>query len=160
MNRCRSLCCRATFFIAGGVLAAWTLALFPSESRAQQPDAVRQFPKAALRGELVVVSPPDVRLDGRADRLSPGSRIRDPQNLLVMSGALIGRELTVNYVRDSAGLIHEVWILNATEARERRAGATASRNFLFGSEVDTTPRDDGKTPFDQLPRYGQPAAPQ
>jgi hypothetical protein len=37
--------------------------------------------------------------------------------MLVMSGALIGPMLTINYVRESHGLIHEVWILNATEAQ-------------------------------------------
>ena len=124
---------------------------FSTEARAQT--AVREFPRAALRGDLVVTAPPEARLDGQADRLSPGARIRDPQNLLVMSGALIGQELVVNYLRDGAGLIHEVWILNADEAREKRAGAVSARNFIFGSEVDSTPRDDGKTPFNQLPKY-------
>ena len=150
MNRCirhRS----AIFLIAACALLTGTVVAFSPEARAQA--AVREFPRAALRGDLVVTAPPEVRLDGQADRLSPGARIRDPRNLLVMSGALIGQELVVNYLRDGAGLIHEVWILNADEAREKRAGAVSARNFLFDSEVDSTPRDDGKTPFNQLPKY-------
>lgn len=115
----------------------------------------REFPKAALRGELVVVAPPAIRLDGRPDRLSPGARIRSAQNMLVMSGTLVGQALTVNYLRDAAGLVHEIWILSAEETLEKRAGAQSARNFVFGSEVDATPKDDGKTPFNQLPKYKQ-----
>ena len=126
------------------------IGIFSPESSAQ---VVRGFPKAALRGTMVVTNPPNVVLDGQPDRLSPGSRIRSPQNMLVMSGALQGQSLTVNYTRDAAGLVHEVWILNPEEAREKRAGGRPARNFLFGSETNAPPRDDGKTPFDQLPVY-------
>lgn len=125
------------------------ICLFSSESAAQ---VTRGFPAAALRGTMVVTNPPDVVLDGRPDRLSPGSRIRSPQNTLVMSGALQGQKLTVNYTRDAAGLVHEVWILNPEEVREKRAGQPVARNFLFESET-RPPRDDGKTPFNQLPVY-------
>ncbi|MDO9217085.1 MAG: hypothetical protein Q7U14_07415 [Lacisediminimonas sp.] len=113
----------------------------------------RTFPVKALRGKLVVQMPPDVQLDGNADRLSPGARIRDPRNMLVMSGALVGQPLVVNYLRDGTGLIHEVWILTADEAAEKRPGATPERNFSFASDADTPKRDDGKTPFNQLPVY-------
>ncbi len=115
----------------------------------------RDFPKSALRGTLVVTAPPEVRLDGHSERLSPGARIRSAQNMLVMPGALVGQELTVNYVRDGSGMLHELWILSADEAREKRAGARSLRNFAFGSESDTAPKDDGKTPFHQLPKYRQ-----
>ena len=115
----------------------------------------RNFPKAALRGELTVTAPPAIQLDGQADRLSPGARIHNAQNMLAMSGALMGQDLIVNYLRDAAGLVSEVWILNPAEARERRAGAHSARNFVFESETNTTPRDDGKTPFNQLPVYPQ-----
>lgn len=132
---------------------------FPSQARAQttaeMPLPLRHFPKAALRGEMVVVNPPGIQLDGHPDRLAPGARILSENNMLVMSGQLVGRDLVVNYVRDAAGLVHDVWILNPAEAQERRATAQAGRNFVFDSEVNTTPRDDGKTPFNQLPVYPQ-----
>ena len=148
MNRCQHRA-KSLFLIANFVLLTGAIGLFSSESAAQ---VARGFPTAALRGTMVVTNPPDVVLDGRADRLSPGSRIRSPQNMLVMSGALQGQQLTVNYTRDAAGLLHEVWILSATEVREKRAGQPAARNFVFESEA-RPPRDDGKTPFNQLPVY-------
>ena len=152
----------ALFSIAFNVLLTGTLATIAVQTQAQAPESqvlapgqpgVRQFPKAAERGTLVVTAPPEARLNGRADRLSPGARIRDPNNILVMSGAVVGQTLTVNYTRNAGGLIHEVWILNADEAREKRAGAAPTRNFVFSSEADVAPRDDGKTPFDKLPKY-------
>lgn len=120
---------------------------------AQAQEAVRAFPERALRGTLVVQTAPEVLLDGAPARLSPGARIRDVNNLLVMPAQLAGQELTVNYLRDPQGLVREVWILNAAEAAQKRAGASSGRNFLFASEADTTPRDDGKTPFNQLPKF-------
>ena len=120
---------------------------------AQAQEAVRAFPERALRGTLVVQTAPEVLLDRAPARLSPGARIRDVNNLLVMPAQLAGQELTVNYLRDPQGLVHEVWILNAAEAAQKRAGASSGRNFLFASEADTAPRDDGKTPFNQLPKF-------
>ena len=78
-----------------------------------------------LRGKLVVTLPPEVTLNGKPDRLSPGARIHDTNNLLVMSGGLINRELVVNYVRDGHGLIHEVWILTPQEAAMKRPARPA-----------------------------------
>ncbi len=118
----------------------------------------RVFPQTARRGTLVVVAPPEITLDGRPARLSPGVRIRDPKNRLVLSGTLIGQEVLVNYVRDPLGLVHEVWIITEAEARLRRPGAETT-NVTAESDQNTGPRDDGRTPFNQLPRFGQPQAP-
>ena len=115
--------------------------------------SVRQFPKAALRGVLVVKAPPEVSLNGKPDRLSAGARIRNLNNNFVVPGALIGQELLVNYTRDSMGQMYEIWMLSAEEAKEKRAGLP--RSFSFGFESSAAPQDDGKTPFDQLPRYKQ-----
>ena len=107
--------------------------------------AVRQFPAAALRGEMVVVAPPDITLDGKADRLSPGSRIRGTDNLLVMSGALVNQKVVVNYLRESAGTVHEMWILNAEEAKLKRPNSKKSW-FSFFDSAEPTPFPDGKSP--------------
>ncbi|MBA4328836.1 MAG: hypothetical protein C0428_11465 [Polaromonas sp.] len=117
--------------------------------------SVRQFPKAALRGVLVVKAPPEVSLNGKPDRLSPGARIRNLNNNFVVPGALLDQELLVNYTRDSMGQIYEVWMLSAEEAKEKRAGLPPrfSLGLDFGSSA--APQDDGKTPYDQLPRYKQ-----
>ena len=124
---------------------------------AQAQDAApRRFPDSALRGELVVTAPPQVLLDGRNDLLSPGARILAPNNLLVLSGGLVGQTLVVNYTRNPQGQLHEVWILRPEERRERRATAAGGRSFnwptwLGGSPP--TPRDDGRTPYHALPGY-------
>ncbi|MDO9113819.1 MAG: hypothetical protein Q7U63_08480 [Polaromonas sp.] len=124
----------------------------PALAQTDEVPSVRNFPKAALRGLLVVRAPPDISLNGKADRLSPGARIRNVNNNYVLSGALLGQELLVNYTRDSAGLVHEVWVLTAEEAKEKRAGLSR-RNFFFSFEGEAAPQDDGKTSYDQLPRY-------
>lgn len=123
-----------------------------AQTQIDEVSGVRNFPKAALRGLLVVRAPPDISLNGKADRLSAGSRIRNVNNNYVLSGALLGQELLVNYTRDSAGLVHDVWVLTAEEAREKRAGLS-TRNFTFSFEGEAAPQDDGKTPYNQLPRY-------
>ena len=125
--------------------------LLPEPVSAQ--DLVRQFPPAARRGTFEVIAPPNVLINGQAERLSPGARIKNTNNTLVLSGALVGQPMLVNYLREPHGLIHEVWILNPTEALEKRAGMEFLSNFTFGSDADRGPTDDGKTPFDQLPKF-------
>lgn len=116
---------------------------------------VRDFPAAALRGVLQVTQPPQILLDGNPDRLSPGARILGPRNELVMSASISGERLVVNYTREPNGMVHQVWLLNQQEAAIKRPGATRERSFIFASEADKPPVDDGKTPFHLLPKYGQ-----
>ena len=82
----------------------------------------RSFPPTAVRGILTVTQPPEVLMNGKPDRLSPGSRIRGANNMLVMSGALVGQGLRVNYTREPNGNIHDVWILTDDEARQPAPG--------------------------------------
>jgi hypothetical protein len=77
---------------------------------------VRPFPPNAERGSLVVIAPPVIQLGGKPERLSPGARIRGLNNMLLMSGALIGQNLLVNFVRNPTGEVHEVWVLTEAEA--------------------------------------------
>ena len=77
---------------------------------------VREAPrdvKPAIIG--VSATPPVITVDGKEDRLSPGARVRDRNNMLVLSGALAGKNLYTVYRRDGAGLVHEVWLLNVVE---------------------------------------------
>lgn len=122
------------------------------------PDAaaqtsVREFPAKALRGVLQVTAPPEVLIDGHPARLSPGSRIRDPNNMLVPSAQLVGQRLVVNFVLEPHGLLHDVWLLTPEEAARKGNLATPERNFVFSAEVNPAPRDDGKTPFHLLPKF-------
>jgi hypothetical protein len=115
MNRCtkpanrRSVRRRALQTLWATALLALTPAVFAQLN-------VRPFPPNAERGELVVVAPPVIQMNGQADRLSPGSRIRGANNLLVLSGSVIGQNLLVNFVRDPLGLVHDVWVLTPEEA--------------------------------------------
>ena len=77
---------------------------------------VRPFPPTAERGVMRVVAPPVIQMGGKPDRLSPGARIRGLNNMLVMSGAIIGQNLVVNFVRNPTGEVHDVWVLTDAEA--------------------------------------------
>ena len=76
----------------------------------------RPFPADALRGELVVTAPPEVRINGQPQRLAPGTRIRDAENRQVLSGTLAGQKRLVHYTRSADGLLREVWLLTPAEA--------------------------------------------
>lgn len=109
MNRC---------LLRRTALALGLLTLASSSLWAQL--GLRPFPPQAVRGVMVVTQAPAITMDGKADRLSPGARIRNAQNQLVLSASLTGQSLVVNYTRESMGLVHEVWILTPDEAAEKR----------------------------------------
>ena len=102
-----------------------------------------------------MIDVPTILLDGREDRFSPGVRIRDARNLSVVSAAITGQDLRINYTRDAAGLVREVWVLSADEARAPRP--VAARPLLDFWPFASPPgaRDDGRTPFADLPGYTQ-----
>lgn len=149
MNRCLP----ALKGFSLGLMSLLLIALAPDPVAAQ--GLVRQFPAAAKRGTLEVTQPPNILINGVPERLSPGARIKNPNNMIVMSGSLIGQAVLANYLRDPQGQIHEVWLLNPAEAQEKRAGMEPLTNFVFGSDADKPKTDDGKTPFDQLPKFNQ-----
>lgn len=99
---------------------AMGLASLHTTAQAQQT-TIRPFPAKSQLGTMVITQPPDLLLDGKSERLSPGARIRGTNNMLVMSGTLVGQELLVVYMREPMGLIHQVWILNEAEAQLARA---------------------------------------
>jgi hypothetical protein len=76
---------------------------------------VREAPADVRPARMTVGAPPEITLNGKADRLSPGARIRNVQNLVVLSGSLAGQTVPVVYRRDGAGLVHEAWILTEDE---------------------------------------------
>ena len=132
-------------------------ALLISTASAQTEDFkpnTRQFPKEAKRGELVVLAAPDIAMDSKPDRLSPGVRIRDINNNLVLSGTLANQKLVVNYVRDNTGLVHSVWVLNREEIKQKMPGQPEGILSNIRSIFETpVVKDDGNTPFNQLPKY-------
>ncbi|MES2945613.1 MAG: hypothetical protein V4772_22325 [Pseudomonadota bacterium] len=143
MKRCTALMTSA--FLAASPMALSLLALsagfLAAPASAQTTDAkpaVRQFPKAAMRGEMVMQNHPVLSINGKAERLTPGARIFDKNNHLVLSGQLVNQEIVVNYLRDGSGQVHQVWILNSEEIKEKRAGSTSTIfNFITGSTPAT-----------------------
>jgi hypothetical protein len=79
----------------------------------------RNFPQNALRGALVLQTTSDATLNGQPVRLAPGLRIRGQNNMLAMTGPLLGQKLLVNYTLDTEGLLKDVWILTPQEAANR-----------------------------------------
>ena len=83
-----------------------------------QAQVQRNFRQDTLRGEIVVVQTPEILLNGKGARLAPGAQIRGQDNLLVMSAAITGTKLPINYTIDSYGLVKDVWILRPDEVRK------------------------------------------
>lgn len=103
----------------------------------------RNFPPNALRGELTVGEIPQVSVNGVAGLLSPGARIRGQNNMLQMSGSLVGAKLLVHYTLDAAGQVRDVWILTAAEAAKRPWPRTVMElekwEFDFGAQTWSKP---------------------
>jgi hypothetical protein len=164
MNRCKNPLNALILIAASTVLTpAATLYSTIAAAQLQDPSATqkeaenggRNFPAGTLRGKFIVLNPPEIQLDGQPERLSPGARILGANRMLVMPASITGQNLLVNYTRDAAGLVREVWILTPDEARAKRASAEKPLLNFWPFVADSGPRDDGKTPFDQLPKYGQ-----
>ena len=114
MNRCtRSR--TASALVSCALLAGFLLTL-PVLAPAQ--GVIREAPKDVKPGLMVVTQAPVITMDGKVDRLSPGSRIRDLNNMLVLSAGITGKEIPVVYRRDPSGLVHEAWILTPEEYRK------------------------------------------
>jgi hypothetical protein len=103
----------AIAFMAAACLAA------PASAQVQ-----RVFPQNALRGTVVIGEMPEITLNGRPGRLSPGARIRDTNNMTVVPGAILGARFIVNYTIDLSGLVKDVWVLRPEEIAMRPWPAT------------------------------------
>lgn len=128
MNRCAS----GAASIAA--LATLLLAALPVSAQVQ-----RHFPKNALRGQIVFGQPPDVQVNGQAARLSPAARIHGQNNMLLMSGSLIGTKAVVHYVVDPLGNVSEAWLLTDAERAVKPWPVTPAQadawTFDFGSQT-------------------------
>jgi hypothetical protein len=114
MNRCNRF--RAVLLSAATAAMAGAFVLFSPATAAQ--GIQRSVPRDVVLGQLTVTAPPQITIDGKPDRLTPGSRIRDLNNMVVLSGGIVGKTLPVVYRRDAAGLVHEAWVLTADEYRK------------------------------------------
>lgn len=133
MNRCPRTLARL-LLAAALALTGWSLISPAALAQGMQ----RTVPKDVLLAQLTVSpTPPIIALDGKPDRLSPGSRIRDLNNMLVLSGGIIGKTFPVVYRRDSAGLVHEVWILTAEEYSKLGGAGSGADGFKRFEELLT-----------------------
>ena len=114
MNRCVATSRpRATLPALAFALAAATTSFAPLPAQAQ---VHRNFPQTALRGVIAFTSPTDATLNTKPIRLAPGARIHGTDNMLVMSGTLIGQRFPANYTLEPNGMLFEVWLLSKDEA--------------------------------------------
>jgi len=117
MNRCLHAPAGRALAVLLALAASLVFSVpLPATAQVADPQRIPPIAATAQRGVLRITAPPEVLLDGQPARLAPGARIRGRNNLLVVSGALIGQDLPVRYTRDPLGLVHEVWVLTATEA--------------------------------------------
>ena len=134
MKRCSRI--RARLTLGACMALAGPMLTLPPPVAAQTMQ--REAPKDVKRGLLTVTAPPLITLDGQPDRLSPGARIRNTDNLLLMSGSIVGQSLAVLYRRDVTGLVHEVWVLTPEEDAKLAGADGAQRfadllNLIFGT---------------------------
>lgn len=96
----------ALAFVATGFLA-------PSASA----QSLREFPPNTLRGTVVFGDMPTLLLNGKPALLSPGSRVRGANNMLVMAPTIVGAKLLVHYTLDvGTDRVRDIWILTPDEA--------------------------------------------
>ena len=107
MNRCAQLSLALAF---AGSLAA--LAPLPA---CAQGNVHRNFPQGALRAGIVFGTPPAIVLNGVNTQTAPSVRIHGLDNLIMMSGQLVGARAVVDYTTDLQGVVKEIWILSAAE---------------------------------------------
>jgi len=118
MNRCLSLPHRIPRrrFISGCACAALAVCPLGSALAQDVTPLPRNFPEHVKSASMVIVNWPNIRINATPDRLSPGARIYDTHNLIVSPTSLGNLPFWVNYVRESHGMVHEVWILTPQEA--------------------------------------------
>jgi hypothetical protein len=115
---------------------------YSTSTRQLPPEAQalgRQFPMRTQRGELVVVQFPDITINGKPARLSPGSRVRDTSNRIVVANTLANQKFLVNFTQEpTSGLIHDVWLLTADEARRKLPSVLAAEAARAGNATNVT----------------------
>jgi hypothetical protein len=107
------------------------LALTASGRTSAEGGITRAFPQNSLRGRIAFGEPPEVILNDRPARLSPGARIRTENNMLALSGSLTGRRVDVNYTLDNAGQLRDIWVLR-DEERSRRWPSSPEQASRWG----------------------------
>jgi len=77
---------------------------------------VRSIPEDARVGEIRHLQEMVVEIDGAAQQLAPGARIRDASNRIIPPSAIPPGTL-IKYLVDASGQVQQVWILTPEEAQ-------------------------------------------
>ena len=119
MNRClfRPLLSVSTALTVGVLALAATSSFNAAEAQSR-----RTFNDRAERGTIEFVSPPYVRLNGKDAQLSPGSRVYNADNRIVMANNVKGGKFIVRYLTDNMGQLGDVWILSQQEINTSSPG--------------------------------------
>jgi hypothetical protein len=123
MHRCLPLPLSRAFAASCVLLAAAAL-----PAQAQNAPTVtaatagtRNFPPDAQRGKLVIGTMPEVTLNGKPMRTTPGFRLFSTEGRLLMAHTLAGQSLLVNYqIEPSTQWLHAAWVLTPQEAALKR----------------------------------------
>ncbi|MEG2999732.1 MAG: hypothetical protein RR855_04200 [Comamonas sp.] len=115
MTRCSSV------FSTAALACALLVGVAAPAAHAQgYPAGTRSFPDTAQRGELQISAMPEVTLNGKKIRTTPGFRLFNAKNQLVFAHTLQGQKFTVNYVIEpSTQWLHQAWILTPEEAKTK-----------------------------------------
>ena len=92
-------------------LLASVLALACLTARAE-----RNFPEQATRGDMKAFEYPAMKIGDKFFYLSPGSRIFNRQNLIIMPAYLQFQTAPIMYTLDTRGDLASVWLLSDEEA--------------------------------------------
>ncbi len=104
------------------VLAAGLCLSGPEPAHAQQARPV-QLPADARYGEMKAFAYPVAQIDKETLRLSPGARIYNTQNLIVMP-ATVPATAQVLYKLDFQGQVSQMWLLTPEEAAAAKKRST------------------------------------
>jgi hypothetical protein len=99
----------------------------------------RTFPQNTLRGAVVFGEYPSIALNGKARTLTPGSRVRNQDNMVVSPASLaVGGKWLVNYTLDMGGeQVRDVWILTPAEAAVRPWPTTLEEAQTWAYDAST-----------------------
>jgi hypothetical protein len=99
--------------------AAALASLQSSQATTDGQSIQRNFPQKALRGKIVFGTPPFIQINGNVTQMAAAYRVHGYNNLVLMSGQLVGVEGVVDYALDVNGQVYEVWLLTPAEAAKK-----------------------------------------
>ena len=94
-------------------------------------------------------------LNGVRIPVSPGSRIKDQHNRMLVSTQLTGKEFHVMYTRDAMRQIADIWLLSEYEAQHAVSPKQKRDLQLRYMGIDPTHKIDPLTPYNQLPKFSR-----